>query len=380
MKLHGTLLLMLISICANTVSAQQIRRKTHSTIQWIDSTRRFVCPGTYARIRQMDNGDHILAYSCWDSGAEIMYCRISKDQTHTWGEKILVSADTGYNDTNAEIVQLPNGELLYAWNARPQHQCKLPFAIRTKRSRDHGLTWTDERTIYEADTLFRNGVWEPAMLQLPSGELQMYISNESPYRQSDEQDITLLRSFDNGMTWHDSTRVSFRAGHRDGMPTPLYLKGGYGIVFSIEDQEAHFPHAFHPSIIWTSVDDNWHSGTVTGDSPKRWRANRRPIPFYVYAGAPYLAQFPDAETILSCQSTQGRKKTKGLGVMRVYVGNELAHDFSNGSVPFPSLPSSAEALWNSLTILDGNTVIAISSISGTKPEGIWTVIGKKVKK
>ena len=35
----------------------------------------------------------------------------------------------------------------------------------------------------------RDGCWEPAMAQLPDGEVQLFFANESPYRQSSEQEL-----------------------------------------------------------------------------------------------------------------------------------------------------------------------------------------------
>src|SRR5690242_21276392 len=41
--------------------------------------------------------------------------------------------------------------------------------------------------------------------------------SEAPYTKSNEQEISLLRSFDHGLTWSRPTQVSFRQGKRDGM-------------------------------------------------------------------------------------------------------------------------------------------------------------------
>ena len=47
------------------------------------------------------------------------------------------------------------------------------------------------------DPRFKDGCWEPAMLQLPVGEIQLFFSDEGIYTKTDEQNISMLRSFDN---------------------------------------------------------------------------------------------------------------------------------------------------------------------------------------
>ena len=121
-------------------------------------------------------------------------------------------------------------------------------------SKDGGKTWTADSLVYRADTHWENGCWEPAQIQLPSGEIQLYFANESPYRSSNEQEISMVRSHDNAMTWSELTTICLRADHRDGMPVPLLLNDGKGIVVAIEDNAAG--RKFRPAIISTSMTDN----------------------------------------------------------------------------------------------------------------------------
>jgi hypothetical protein len=97
----------------------------------------------------------------------------------------------------------------------------------------------------------------------------------------------------------------------------------------------------------------------------------------VYAGAPYLIRLGESHTLLSIQSTEGRSGTNERKAnMQVYVGDKDARNFRNCSTPMPSLPQNGNALWNSLCQIDDQHVIAIMSVSGVKPGGIWSVIGK----
>lgn len=121
-----------------------------------------------------------------------------------------------------------------------------------------------------------------------------------------QQNITMMRSFDNGVTWGTPEIVSFRSGARDGMPVPIYLLNDKGIVLAIEDNGIN--GAFKPVIISTSVEDKWSSGTVLGTSTKRKHALRvdQQLETNIYAGAPYIIQLSNKQTLLCIQSSEER--------------------------------------------------------------------------
>ena len=340
-------------------------------IAWDAGSRAFVTAGVYARVKRINGGDLLLAYS---DGLAVKVRR-SRDNGLTWEAATVVAQRSGYDYTNAELTQLANGWLLAVWNGRPVSDGGGPrYTIMSKISRDGGVTWSDERTAYTGDNVFGNGVWEPVTMQLPAGEVQLFFANESPYRSSDEQEITLMRSSDNGLSWGGAQRVSFRAGHRDGMPVPVRLAGNAGLALAIEDNG--LSGAFKPAIVGSSTADNWNRGVT------RWSALRsdQQLPAAVYAGAPYLAQMPTGETVLSVQSTEGRANNSiDVANMQVYVGDGAARNFANRSTPFPDLPAGAKALWNSLTVLDNDQVLAVSSVTGLGRNGIWTVRGRVVR-
>jgi hypothetical protein len=212
-------------------------------------------------------------------------------------------------------------------------------------------------------------------MELPWGELHLYFANEKPYPDSTEQEITLMRSFDNGETWDAPERVSFRARRRDGMPVPVFLQDGKGIALAIEDNG--LAGAFKPVIVHTRVEDNWLSGAVTGDSERRWSALETPLDPAYYAGAPYLRQFPTGETVLSFQSGEGRERgdTLTYSRMAVYIGDSEARNFTSRSFPF-DVPQNASGLWNSLFIKNGDTVTAVSGTVVDGVRGIWAIDGR----
>jgi len=271
---------------------------------------------------------------------------------------------------NPELLVVVNGDVLLAINERP-NDGEHPFAIRTYRSHDHGESWQKHSPAYEASVKPDDGCWEPAALQLPSGEIQLFFANEHPYPTSAEQEISMVRSFDNGSTWGEAIRVSFCAGARDGMPVPLLLNDGETIVVSIEDNGRG--RLLQPSMIATPVRDNWSRGYVSLDSPLRWQPLRIPLEPGIYAGAPYIRQMPGGETILSCHSNEGREPP----VMVVYVGDSQARGFTNRTQPF-TVDEGHSALWNSLFVKNRDVITAISSTTIGGNSGIWAIDGNVV--
>jgi hypothetical protein len=248
------------------------------------------------------------------------------------------------------------------------------FAIRIK-ARSDGDTWGNEQPLYKAGHEFANGCWEPSAIQLPSGEIQLYFANEAPYTSSNEQNISLLRSYDNAHTWTPTPEiVSFRASSRDGMPIPLLLDNKKEIVFAIEDNG--FTN-FKPYIIVQSVAEN-RTNLVTANSPLRRYALKEKIADSIYAGAPFIRQLKTGQTILSYQGTEGRRNNMEFAEMKVVIGDERANNFTSKTAPF-LIPPDKHGLWNSLCILDDDSIIALTSTNAfSNHSEVWMIKGKLV--
>ena len=353
-------------------------------IEWDQSTLVRVQSGTYGRMIRLQNGQILCSY---EAGAKAWVCQ-SADNGKTWSKPVLVQAMPYAAAANPELLQLQNGRILLFYNQRP-HDKAHPFAIGLCTSEDNGRTWrTKEKFLYEAGKEPKVGCWEPAAIELPTGEIQLFFANEFPYPDNDDQEITRLRSFDQGATWSDPETVSYRAGHRDGMPVPLLLQEERGrprIVLAIEDSGLAPGSKLQPAIIAVAQavaqQGKEHNGKeriklplIDGASSRRWGALLPALPGHVYAGAPYLRQMPTGETVLSCQSEEGARQKPQ---MVVYVGDRDARHFTNKSVPF-SIAGDVGGLWNSLFIKDARTVTAISATVIDGVPGVWAIDGRLV--
>lgn len=354
--------LYLIGLLACNINQGSISAQDY-IIEWdVTSLLRVAEEGGYPRLRRLSDRSLLIVYENW-SGFVVL--QRSHDRGQSWSEPEIVfekftyvdsvtSQSTIVNIANPEFIQLENGDILLATNLRPATEGLYPFSIALQRSMDNGKSWSDPSILYQASSYFRDGCWEPSFLLLPDGALHIYFANESPYRESDEQEISMLNSYDNGYTWsRDHTTVSFRGGYRDGMPVPV--RDDSHIYLVIED---NYSGQFKPYIIKSDIENAWEQ-PVFGNSPDRNNALLASLPDSVYAGAPYMIRTEEGVYLLSYQTTEHRSPNWILSTMEVQISNSPSH-FKNPTRPF-CVPLNKSAKWNSLAYIGNHTVIALTS-------------------
>lgn len=353
-RMFLSLLFALAALCAE---AAVKARYSGSRIFWDNRVPVIVFRGGgYARIIQLQDGR--LMACCESGGIKVAY---SSDMGKTWtAPRLIVNNVNNIPNCVPDLIQLKDGTIIVAYNPRPSRPYTEDrrFGIRLKRSTDNGVRWSDEIFVFDADYTFENGCWEPSMLELPSGELQLYFADESPYTTNGDQQISVCRSWDGGQTWSEPDCVSYRQGYRDGMPVPVLLADGNTIAVAIEDNGLGYGD-FVPAIVRNTLTANWKN-YVSGQSSKRRRAIQYDFCPVAKGGAPYLRVLPGGETILSHQSCYNHGDTHN---MYVYVGNDRAMDFKAMSSPFV-VPENQSALWNSLAVIDTGVVVAVSGFNG----------------
>ncbi|WP_101690445.1 sialidase family protein [Dysgonomonas massiliensis] len=353
---------LIFSAYAN-VFAQKNNVEDDVRISWDYSSMQKIAPkGGYPRLLRLQDSSIIVIYETRTGSVE--YKR-SYDNGKTWSYPIQVFTQFMYsnlsgestivNIANPEIKQLANGDLIIGCNYRPAKAEIAPYSIVIRRSKDNGNTWLSPQVLYNAAPRFTDGCWEPSFLQLPNGELQVYFANENPYQESEEQEISMICSFDNGETWLQKPKtVSFRKNRRDGMPVPII--GEDEMIVAIED---NYKEAFKPYTVRTKLWNNWES-PVLGNSEMREYSLTTNMPDSIYIGAPYLIRLSNGQTALSYQTTEKRSSEWELSTMEVAIGDKDARNFKYRTRPF-CVPLDKEAKWNSLAMWNKDTIVAVAS-------------------
>ncbi len=330
----------------------------------------------YSRLIQLHNNRLACVYETSAGNVELVF---SDDLGMTWSvPQIIFAKENNINMAVPDIIELRDHSLLIACNPRPlePYSDDRKFGIKVRKSIDGGENWLDEKLLYEAQSTFNNGCWEPSFAQLPDGEVQLFFSNEGIYTSSDEQNISVLRSNDNGNNWTAEPEiVGFRQGRRDGMPAPLVLEDKGEIIVAIEDNKVG---QFKPGIYHEKITENWTNGYVTADDVRRdYHPLEDPFDEAVYAGGPYLARLKTGEVLLSYQSTWNRSDIWDRSCQHIEIGDDSGRQFKNRSVPF-KIPLSKWGLWNSVSVIEDGTVpVAITSTNAYSYSSteVWMIKG-----
>lgn len=358
-------------------------RNSATGIQWVINSLRqlsFPAPGklnvhySYPRMIQLKNNELLCVY---ENSGSIEIVRSSNNGSSWSLPATIIQQRENINIANPEILELTDGQLVVAYNLRPRqntdntYDAHKKFSICIKRSSDKGATWSDEQVLYEAGSDFRNGCWEPSMIQMPSGKVLLFFANEGIYTSSEEQNISVLTSVDNGISWDKQPRiVSFAKGFRDGMPVPVYDAQQQELLLAIEDNSEG--GEFNPSVIKADLSDSLQF--VDKNSNNRVHLLQSEISTQVYAGAPYIRQLKDGTIILSFQSTLNRRPDWQFSDMEVAVGNSV-QKLTLTNKPF-NIPHDKSALWNALCVLNDDIIIALTSTNAfNNYNAIWMIKG-----
>ena len=311
---------------------------------WDISTQKVIFQsGNYARLITLQDGRLMAAAESYGpSGIKVCY---SMDKGKNWTSPELIAPNPDkVGNAVPDLIQLSDGTILVGYNPRPgaPYSEDRRFGIRTMRSTDNGQTWEGPIYIYDASHIGEDGCWEPSFLEMPDGEVHCYFANEHPYTQSGEQEISMCRSFDKGLTWSDPERVTFRSGHRDGMPVAVVMQGNQGVLFIEESVNGGVP----PTLQHRALDQEWETYDWDGvDDNRRWRTS-----LASGAGAPYCIQLPTGEFVIAAHTDQTGSVWQTCRPQIVMTDN-TGHNFRYSSKPLAGnnpLPYGTGAYYNSL--------------------------------
>ena len=311
----------------------------------------------YPRVLRVSEDTLLLTYHGGDGSTGStdhwlnIYLHRSTDNGQTWSapEKILDRTKTWLSHgwhrfTNADMVRLQNGWVLMTWSSNADPETNQNCQVFVMISKDGGQTWGDPITV------LRGRCWEPQIVQLPGGELELLVSSEAAWwgvQNNLYQEIVCARSTDNGETWTAQKRASYNPGKRDGMPVQVVLQGNKGILFSYESINSDK----NPSISWRPLDGEWDSADwdeVSDD--RRWVCEN------IRGGcAPYALQLQTGEVVVCGHLAQNGAVWQTCRT-QVTIGDNTGHNFGSRTIPFSSLPSGEGAYYSSLFQKDATTI------------------------
>ena len=307
----------------------------------------------YTRVKQLPDGSYILLYNDEKNGKGVRMLR-SEDGV-TWGEYSTVFAP--YDDklyANPDALVLNNGDILVctAWRfSKTYYTNPTRGGISIKRSTDNGKTWGTEKIIFTGIN------WEPYMLQLRSGEIQIYWTNTTchvlPSCNNTSTGTAILRSYDNGYTWTGDPKVPYSGQvvakqatevidgvqfYTDQMPVAVELQNGM-IALALESR-LNRNNTYRITMAYTS--DNWaNSIPLDGVGPKDKLTNK-------FVGtAPYIAQFPSGEVIL---------RYSRLETSTLLLADPTGHKFSPQTVKLDNMRG-----WGNIELIDNEHTALVCS-------------------
>ncbi len=345
----------------------------HSTFNLLPADTVSLKWPSYPRVRVLPDGSYILF---WQEGLSVgdgngRHTRYAKSddlvnwrhQGYLWECENVVNG-LGNEDirvyTNANGLVLSTGELMvcssfrtvYTYN-KPEY--KSEQGLKIKFSKDGGLTWYGEQTIYHGPN------WEAHLMETRDGEIQVYFSESRPWTSWSHSGTSLVYSRDGGKTWQPELgekplRVMRKnwwcedLGRNlltDQMPVGIRLNGTDQMAFAMETVTGRVKNrqTFSTSIVFSPEDGKWIpiEDEETSDSPTYRLDN---VDENGNASGPYLVQFHSGETVLLL-TTRGKIYTK--------VGDERAHNWSETS-PRPIFPDWAG--WPGAEMESSHTMLA----------------------
>ena len=350
------------------------------TITWSDEQT--IGSGGYGRAHRLNDGRLLMMFS---RGGGVMSC-YSSDNGYNWTtpaqqfQKLTITENgqTAYaNIVNPEFAQLPPdhpthpNRIIFSTNLRPvdSKTSVFPYSIGVSVSDDLGKTWTPISSVYQSDKWpgdVGKGCWEPFVLVLPDGTVQVYFSDETPYYRNNKtfQNISVVESKDGGKTFGAARICAYTAGYRDGMPVLMLYDNN--IYLAIEHNASG--QKLHPQIVRSTVSDNW-SKTRPGDSSDRFDPFLTDIQAAtIYTGAPYLIH-TDNYFVLSYQSSKGSSVASHDHSVMEVVACPVS-EYRDGKFitmrgttrPFTVDQVNDSGLWNSMCDLGGDSFLAVSQI------------------
>lgn len=332
------------------------------------------------RARELSNGEILFVYhhgeALGNCGSRVTV-RKSRDGGATWYQTQEIDGpnEKGFwGFSNPDFIELGKGRVMLVSAARGRadprsrdvfiSECQRS-GLRVRFSDDYGATWGPPRMVAAG----RGRVWEPSIVRLPDGELEIFYANESPDLQEEgaSQCIESIRSADGGKTWQPPELISEQANCRNGMPAALTLSNGH-VVCSQE--------------VVGLTTSPWIVDLLHGRKQQFRLAQDQ----YDFGAAPFLAQSPDGGTLLAfhsqCRQTAYLKRLHGSWLFSdifVQHGDADASHFGPASCPWPTVDGLAGAFFPSLMVMKDGTLVVMASFITVHPDRSTSTVVRWIK-
>lgn len=387
----------IFAACFTALSTAAASKGNRLTVEWGNPVE--VSQGGYGRVHRLDDG-RLMA--CYSRGGNA-YIRFSEDSGSSWSDETKVmDGFTHTNENGSALLRCANpeftqlsasnpshpGRIILAVNLRPKDNKSTvhPFSIVCTVSDDAGKTWSRRRAVYDSRTWDEDaskGAWEPFVMELPDGRVQIYFTDNTPYFAKGDRrsnNISVVESTDGGDSWSGERIVCHSEGGWDGMPVVTLVNDR--LYLAVEHKDERGPKVPMEMCLMTcTLEDNWSKEIPLG-------SKQRFSPYGdtgVYEGAPYIIH-TDNYFVLSFQSAGGSEETlkdvHSVPEVRVCPIADAGKDklgrfnkMEGGFRPMDIDQTKFSGLWNSLCHLGGDDFLCV-----TQHRGRIFIIPGKIKK
>ena len=327
----------------------------------------FVGAGSYPRLLGYKN--KVL---CFFEDNGVISMKKGDGEAKEWGETIKVAEyKDGAAITPGPLV-LKNGDILCFYVDSPLEDYKDYFRIMMTRSSDEGESWSKPEKLFQAGNNFKAGCWEPSACQVKSGEVYLFFSNELPYGDNNEQEVTMLISKDNGGRWSNPEKLFAKNTRRIGAPSVMALRDEEGMLLLIDEMPQETTHEkSKPLVLYSTVEDRWER-PLTKKNETVWDPFISSMEKETYAGSPSISYLSTGETVLSVSYNDGDRKESSIAV---FIGDKSGKFFTHKSEAF-KIPSEVKAHWSSVYVLGGDKVAVAATTTLNEKQGVWISFGE----
>lgn len=190
-------------------------------------------------------------------------------QEFTPTEIFIDEASAGHSPNIPRLVKMQNGNILCIYNVHTSSS-NLYVSTYCKISTDNGASWPSESNLVKAGNPGTWGAHEGGLAVAPNGTILMtYLK----WYSRTNSHVYLMRSFDNGSTWHDGGILPQSGVYSGYAGNGVTMSDGYTIVMGYAYDNGGSGHWTSRFLISTDNGSTWSDGgavpnPITTDEPE----------------------------------------------------------------------------------------------------------------